>query len=71
MAHARYLRLQTHTQYVIIIAFPQQEWFHEGVSVLRYSQIVCLVGNVRLYSNNNPALPLCSGRACRVLYKIE
>jgi len=45
MAHAGYLRLQTHTQYVILFVFPLQQWLHERASLLRYSHIVCLVGN--------------------------
>ena len=31
----------THTEYVILIALPLQQWLHERASVLRY--IVCLV----------------------------
>ena len=35
---------RTHTdQYVILIAFPQQQWFRESASLLRYTYIVCLV----------------------------
>jgi hypothetical protein len=30
-------------QYVMTIAFPQQQWFHERASVLRYTYIACLV----------------------------
>ena len=34
----------THSQYVIIIAFPLQQWFHEIFSMLRYTYIAaCLV----------------------------
>ena len=32
----------THSEYVILIAFPLQQWLHERVSVLRYTYIVCL-----------------------------
>ena len=33
-----------HTQkYLILIAFPQQQWYCESVSVLRYTYIVCIV----------------------------
>ena len=32
----------THSQYVIFIAFPLQ-WLHERASILRYMYIVCLV----------------------------
>ena len=29
--------------YVILFAFPLQQWFHELVSMLRYTYTVCLV----------------------------
>jgi hypothetical protein len=28
---------KTHTEYVIFIAFPLQQWLHESASMLRYS----------------------------------
>ena len=31
----------THSQYVIIIAFPLQQWLHERSSMLRYTYIAC------------------------------
>ena len=41
--HAR-TRRHVHTgQYVILIAFPQQQWFHERASTLRYTYIAYLV----------------------------
>ena len=33
----------THSEYVILIAFPQQQWLHERASVLRYTYIVPFV----------------------------
>jgi hypothetical protein len=33
----------THSQYVILIAFPLQQWLHERASLIRYTYIVCLV----------------------------
>ena len=33
----------THSEYVIFIAFPLQQWLYERVSMLRYTYIVCLV----------------------------
>jgi hypothetical protein len=33
----------THSQYVILIAFPLQQWLHERPSVSRYTYIACLV----------------------------
>jgi hypothetical protein len=32
-----------HSEYVIIIAFPLQQWLHERVSVLRYTHVAFLV----------------------------
>jgi len=33
-------RLQTHSKYVILIAFPLQQWLRERASMLRYTHIV-------------------------------
>ena len=33
----------THTEYVILVAFPLQQWSHERALVLRYTCISCLV----------------------------
>jgi hypothetical protein len=33
----------THSAYVIIIAFARQQWLRERASVLRHTYIVCLV----------------------------
>jgi len=33
----------THSQYVILIAFPLQQWLHEHASLLRYTYIDCRV----------------------------
>ena len=33
----------THSDYVILIAFPLQQWFRESASVLRYMNIACPV----------------------------
>ena len=33
----------THSEYVILIAFPLQQWLHERASVLRYTYTACLV----------------------------
>ena len=35
----------TTSDYVTLIVFPLQQWFHEIVSVLRYTYIGCLVIN--------------------------
>ena len=41
--HTRTRKHARTDQYVIFIAFPQQQLFRERVSVLRYTYIVCLV----------------------------
>jgi len=33
----------THSQYVIFIAFPQQQWLHGRASMLRYTYNACIV----------------------------
>ena len=33
----------THSQYIILIAFPLQHWLHKRASLLRYTYIACLV----------------------------
>jgi hypothetical protein len=35
----------THSEYVIRIAFPLQQWLHERASMLRYTYIACFVMN--------------------------
>ena len=32
----------THSEYVILIAFPLQQWFHDRASMLRYTQLSVL-----------------------------
>ena len=41
-----------HWEYVILIAFPLQQWFHERASVLCYAYIACLFKN-NLYQMGN------------------
>jgi hypothetical protein len=43
--HTRtYALARAHTQkYAIVIAFPQQQWFHKRASMLRYTHIACIV----------------------------
>ena len=33
----------THSEYVILLAFPLQQWLHESASTLRYTYVACLV----------------------------
>ena len=50
MAHAHYKATNTHSEYVILIAFPLQQWLHEGTSMLRYTYSDCLVSTTLVYS---------------------
>jgi len=45
MRIARLILKATNTllEYVILIAFPLQQWLHERVSMLRYTYIACIV----------------------------
>jgi len=40
----------THSEYVMLTAFPLQQWLHERASVLRYMYVACLVGIVTGYA---------------------
>jgi hypothetical protein len=33
----------THSEYVILLALPRQQWLHERASMLRHTYIACLV----------------------------
>ena len=33
----------THSEYVMLIAFPLQQWLHERASILCYTYIACIV----------------------------
>jgi hypothetical protein len=35
----------THSEYVILIAFPLQQWLYESSVMLRYTNIACLVSH--------------------------
>ena len=41
--HARTSKHAHTDQYVILNAFPQQQWFRKRASVLRYTYIACIV----------------------------
>jgi hypothetical protein len=43
----------THSEYVILIAFPLQQWSHERASVSRYTYIACLVITAKPFHNKN------------------
>jgi hypothetical protein len=39
-----------HSQHVILITFPLQQWLHESASVLRYTYIACLDIHFHVFS---------------------
>jgi len=41
----------THSEYVILIVFPRQEWLRDRVSILRYAYLACLVYVIMFVSN--------------------
>jgi hypothetical protein len=42
----------THSEHVILVAFPLQQWLQECASVLRYTYLACIVGcNFFLFAN--------------------
>ena len=53
---------KTHSEYVILIAFPLQQWLHEGASVLRHKYIACLVILCEYYC-------LLDRKSCRLVGK--
>jgi hypothetical protein len=42
----------TRSEYVILIAFPRQQWLHERDSLLGYTYIACLVLDAQLLTIN-------------------
>jgi hypothetical protein len=46
----------THSEYVILIAFPRQQWLRERASILRYTYIACLVSLLSLLITEISAL---------------
>jgi len=39
----------THSKYVVLIAFRQQQWLHERAWMLRYTYIACLLFHFDIY----------------------
>jgi len=40
----------THSQYVILIVSPLQQWLNQGASMLLYTHIACLISATSLYT---------------------
>jgi len=47
----------THSEYIILIAFPLQQWFGEISSMLRYTYMACLVESVYCPATGRYPLP--------------
>ena len=47
----------THSEYVILIAFVLQQWLHERISVLGYMHSACLVGLIRMFVTETVFFP--------------
>jgi len=47
----------THSEYVTIIAFPLQQWLHEGTSMLCYEHIACLGPHTAIVAMSTRSLP--------------
>jgi len=64
-----------HSEYVILIAVPQQQWWHERASILRYTYIAYLVHLAQETSNKtfrNFRLPaILMNDAPNVLFRIK
>jgi hypothetical protein len=63
MAHALcMLATETHSEYVILIAFPRQQWLRERASMLHYTYIACLA---RSYGRRKSELLHTPSACCR------
>jgi hypothetical protein len=54
----------THTEYVILIAFPLQQWLHERASMLRGMFTACLVLRIAKYGLIAGPSPDCDRSSC-------
>jgi hypothetical protein len=46
MRFACWINMETHPEYMIRVAFPQQQWLRERASMLLYTYLVRLVSNL-------------------------
>jgi hypothetical protein len=51
----------THSEYVILLAFPRQQWLRERALMLHYTYIACLVTIIIVNTNYVPPTPLSAG----------
>ena len=65
----------THSEYIILIAFPLHQWLHERASMLRYMYIACLV-YIFLYihlinfTDHNPFWQVCSSSPNKAIRRL-
>jgi hypothetical protein len=50
----------SHSEYVILIALPLQQWLQEGAWMLHYTCIVCLIVTTSLYNRNTTLQISCT-----------
>ena len=50
----------THSEYVIHIAFPLQEWLQEGALMLHFTYIACLFVTISPYDKNTTLQNSCT-----------
>jgi len=55
----------THSDYVILTAFPREQWLHERATMLRYTHIACLVPYQVLFTSS---APLCLPNGPRLIH---
>ena len=60
----------THSKYVILNAFPLQQWLRERACMLRYTYIACLVECYACISVSDSMFTFCYSR-CYVLYRLN
>ena len=51
--------INTHSEYVILIAFPLQQWLHDRASMLRYTYTASLVYHIPLSTINTVGVNSC------------
>ena len=51
IAHCTTTAIETHSEYVILTAFPQQQWLHKCASKLHYMCIACTVQWLKYITN--------------------
>jgi len=69
--HAGYLRLQRHTQNLILTAFPRQQWLNKRASILHYTHTACLVVYLFFTSEERKLERLCVYERTKWIFVVE